>query len=105
LVSATGNASYANQSVNTNSTGQLRSRNRPQVIASLGNNDFIIQHLPLHGREASRIASINTVQQPSFQLTTEFSLTLPLTKIQLTYISKLPIISYQICKFNLLSAS
>jgi len=29
LVSATGNARYANLSVNTNLTGLLRSRNRP----------------------------------------------------------------------------
>jgi len=34
LVSATGNASYANLSVNTNLTGQLRSRKRPLVKQS-----------------------------------------------------------------------
>jgi len=32
LVSATGNARYANLPVNANLTGQLRSRNRPLVV-------------------------------------------------------------------------
>jgi len=35
LVNATGNVSYANLSVNTNLTGQLRSRNRPLVVETV----------------------------------------------------------------------
>jgi len=35
LVSALGNARYANLPVNANLTGQLRSRNRPLAIAIL----------------------------------------------------------------------
>jgi len=42
LVSATGNTSYAHLSVNTNLTGQLRSRNQPldEVLALHGKERF-----------------------------------------------------------------
>jgi len=41
LVSATGNASYANLSVNTNLIDQLRSRNRPLAVGCCYFDKFI----------------------------------------------------------------